>query len=299
MKHDQLNFFYENFLFVYMYELEKALMNSVEEMKSIPFHSDEANTDKPLKEFLKAFIENKLNRLSLQMLKKTLIINQDDSCSEISCAVFNKVYIKHVFLQNEITDGLKQSIKNSKTSIYTNPDLLLELTDGNTSKFISIEVKSTTRDSIPGSSIQQINKNEWVIFVKHKKNKIEIITGKYINSINNILRFPDRSPRPEVSFNEVKTWNESYRSGSLNHICYTIKKEAIKEKQLLLEDWQNYLADKWIQVVFQEEMKKNEPWFNETLRKFICKFIGKFEQFNPSEKESYIKFLKNNITNKS
>jgi len=292
-------FYYEGFLSVYMYGLEEALMNHIEEIETISFHSDEANTDKQLKEFLKGFIEMKFNHLPSQILQKTLILKHDELSLEKSCKAFENIYIKHVYLQNEITEELKQRIKNSKKSVYTNPDLLVECTDGNSSAYFSIEVKSTKKDSIPGSSIQQINENEWVIFVKHTKHKIEITTGRYINSINNILRFPDRSPRPEVSFNEMKRWNENYRKGNSDIICYTVNSDTIKEKQLLLEDWQNFLADKWIQILFQEDLKKNEPWFNVTLRKCAEKLIDKYDHFSLSEKESFKKRLRNSIKKKS
>mgnify|MGYP003330257066 CR=1 FL=1 len=38
-----------------------------------------------------------------------------------------------------------------------------------------IELKSTKDNAIPGSSVQQINPDEWVIFVKHTR--FSIITG--------------------------------------------------------------------------------------------------------------------------
>ena len=51
--------------------------------------------------------------------------------------------------------------------------------------------------------MQQINPYEWVIFIKQGK-PIEITTGFYLNSITEKVQFPDRSPRPQVSFNTLK-----------------------------------------------------------------------------------------------
>ena len=46
----------QNFMQVYMYELEKYLQTKEEAIKQISFQSDEANTDRQLKEFLKKTI---------------------------------------------------------------------------------------------------------------------------------------------------------------------------------------------------------------------------------------------------
>jgi hypothetical protein len=41
----------QNFMQVYMYELEIFLYTKKDELKEVSFQSDEANTDRPLKEF--------------------------------------------------------------------------------------------------------------------------------------------------------------------------------------------------------------------------------------------------------
>ena len=53
------------------------------------------------------------------------------------------------------------------------------VTDGNKEYRISVEVKSTKNDRIPGSSVQQIDINDWVIFLKH-----DDVGLKYKSSIN-------------------------------------------------------------------------------------------------------------------
>ena len=52
------------FMRLYMYELEIWLNEHKQELLSISFQSDEANTDRPLKEFLKSAIEQHCNCLS-------------------------------------------------------------------------------------------------------------------------------------------------------------------------------------------------------------------------------------------
>ena len=111
-----------------------------------------------------------------------------------------KIQVNRVLLPEDISDELKEIIKASKSSVYTNPDLYLELKLGDEISYESIELKSTKNDSIPGSSIQQIVPEEWVIFIKHSGKSISISTGQYIHAINSKMQFPDRSPRPQVSF---------------------------------------------------------------------------------------------------
>lgn len=42
-----------DFMYIYMYNLEKFLLSKKETLDTISYQSDEANTDRPLKEYLK------------------------------------------------------------------------------------------------------------------------------------------------------------------------------------------------------------------------------------------------------
>ncbi len=53
----------QNFMQVYMYELENYLQTKEEAIKQISFQSDEANTDRQLKEFLKKTIEDSFSSI--------------------------------------------------------------------------------------------------------------------------------------------------------------------------------------------------------------------------------------------
>ena len=64
------------FMRLYMYELEIWLNEHKQELLSISFQSDEANTDRPLKEFLKTAIEQNCNCLS--RLKNIDSVNIDN-----------------------------------------------------------------------------------------------------------------------------------------------------------------------------------------------------------------------------
>ena len=277
----------EMFMYAYMYELEKYLNNVKEELKAITFQSDEANTDRPLKEFLKDVIENKLKNIPDG---KSYCVYIDDN-EKYCCKEFENIKVVRALLPETLTDDLKNDIKVDKNGVYTNPDIYLEISDGETVFHKSIELKSTKNDSIPGSSVQQIDPEEWVVFIKHTNDNVEVTTGKYICAINSKMQFPDRSPRPQVSFNELKKWNSTYRIFENNDLKY-IRDEEENSKSELIKDWQLYLSNKWIETLFSNEIKINEPWFNNNLRKFIILFLDKYEQLLPEEKAIFKRQVK-------
>lgn len=275
------------FMFAYMYELEIALKGQKAKLATVSFQSDEANTDRPLKVFLKDFIEKDFNSLPSSKINFKLNIVINNTTENLNYYDFKDVKIIRVLLPDELSPKLKSKITENKSSVYTNPDLLLKISDGCNSTYCSIELKSTKTNSIPGSSIQQITPTEWVIFIKHTDKDIDIITGQYIHSINSRLQFPDRSPRPQVAFSELTSWNASNRSLSNTTLNYTINSIDEKLKYDLISDWQYYLADRWVEVLFSSSIKTNEPWYNNNLRKFILKFLEKYDKLTFTEKEDF------------
>lgn len=281
-----------NFMYLYMYHLEKFLLSKKEEILKLSFQSDEADTDRPLKEYLKNLIENNFNKIPK---KSNINFLNIESHQSTVLSEFNSFKILRVLLPEEIKNNneIKKAIVNNKTSIYTNPDICFEISDGNKIFYETIELKSTKKDNIPGSSIQQILPNEWVIFIKHTSSSIDIVTGKYINSINTTIQFPDRSPRPQVSFKELKNWNNSFRLICDNILTYSEDKNSIN-KLNLIQDWQKVLSDRWIDMLFESNtIKANEPWFNNTMRKFILEFLEKYETLNKNEKLNFKRKIKN------
>jgi hypothetical protein len=197
-------------------------------------------------------------------------------------------------LPDQITTELKNILKQRKKAVFTNPDLCLEINMDGRIEYETIELKSTKNDSIPGSSIQQISPDEWVIFVKHGKNYAEIATGQYFHAINSKMQFPDRSPRPQVSFNELQSWNRSCRLYQNSAVTYrSLGDESVKYE--LLTDWQSVLANRWAEIVLDNHPKNNEPWFNNNLRKFILEFLKTYDSMPPHIKKEYKKFLENTV----
>lgn len=276
---------YESFLNVFLFEFEKYLNSIKDELKKISFQLDEANTDRPLKEFIKNHIEN--NFKAIPSDSKIYFLKKESEILEITNE-FENTFIQKVLLPENITEEIKQKLNKDKKSIFKNPDLCFEINMNGEIFYETIELKSTKKDSIPGSSVQQINPSEYVIFIKHdeKNNEIDITTGQYIHTINTKMQFPDRSPRPQVSFLELKNWNEKNRIFEDNTLIFIEDSNDIA-KQNLLSDWQKVLSDRWLNILFEENsVKQNEPWFNNTIRKFSISLLEKYDSLSDTEKES-------------
>lgn len=274
----------QNFMCIYMYKLEEDLTNHKDDLIEVSFQSDEANTDRPLKEYLKKHIEESLSSIPEDTDITSLCF---EGATFTDMLAIKQIRVNRVLLPEDISDELKEAIKVSKSSVYTNPDLYLELKLGNELSYESIELKSTKNDSIPGSSIQQIVPEEWVIFIKHTGKNISISTGQYIHAINSKMQFPDRSPRPQVSFKAMFTWNKDNRIVKSNTLCYE-KDDDDNNKRALISDWQDVLSQRWIDILFNAtSTKANEPWFNNNMRKFILSFLTKYENLTDAEKKEF------------
>ncbi|AFM04587.1 hypothetical protein Fleli_2208 [Bernardetia litoralis DSM 6794] len=281
------------FLFVYFYEIEQKLNSTQNKLELIKFQSEEANTDEFLKRYFKNFlsVHNSIKDTEIKKLELQI----DSETHQIDTKELFNYQIKNIFLPEELTSIQKQEITKSKKSVYTNPDLYLEISDGITLFYESVELKSTKNDTIPGSSVQQILPFEWVIFIKRNVNSVSVATGFYINSITKKLSFPDRSPRPQVGFKNLVDWNKKYRKEEKKTLFIENNSQINTEKLKLLIDWQDYLASEWLEIIKSDFSKKNEKWFNNALRKFSIKFLEYTENLNEEEKNNLKLKLRNLI----
>lgn len=289
------------FMYPFMNELERELINKRDALKSIAFHADEANTDRELKEYLRDFIQKSFNKLP--QLDKSFYINYIHSEKQsivFNYSFFKEIYISKVYLPEEITETIKEQVRK-QDSVYTNPDILLEVTNGKDINYMPVELKSTKTNAIPGSSVQQVTPTEWVIFVKHTNTDVSITTGQYINSINSTMQFPDRSPRPSVAFNELQNWNKLFRNDTKDDLTgkdlltVTISEDLLKHKVELLEDWQGILVKRWLEVIKRNSVKKTEAWFNNTIRRFTLDFLTMYEELSDAEKDNLKRTIHNAI----
>ena len=275
------------YMSAYMFDLEQILNDKSNELNNIRFQFDEANTDEELKSFIKKVVLNECRII------KT--IESVEICDRMINIDSSKFYIIDCLTPSEYDNESKESVKNNKpNSIYVKPDLILKINFEGRIVHESIELKSTKSDKIPGSSIQQISADEWVIFVKHSNSKIEVITGQYKNSINCKIPFPDRSPRPQISYNELRKWTSTYRIS----LAKTLTIKSDEDEQIrtgILDDWQEILATRWLEVIKGDALIKKEPWFNNNLRKFVIDLLIYYDSLNEKEKQLFKNRIKKNI----
>ena len=86
---------------------------------------------------------------------KSILIKNDTKSNTIDIGELITFKITNVFLPEELSKEQKEDITRSKKSVYTNPDLFLEIYDGKNTYFESLELKSTKNNNILGSSVQK------------------------------------------------------------------------------------------------------------------------------------------------
>lgn len=265
---DNLQFFLDTFL----YQLESLLNQELSYFDDLEFQLDEANTDQALKSRLRTFILEHLQGFTIEPLS-----------------------LIDIKTPSELTTEDKNQLRaiNNATN-YTNPDLLCFITDSDRHYFVPIEIKSTKNDAIPGSSIQQINANPWVIFLRHDdQHVINFVAGRYVNAINGRVQFPGRSPRPTVSYQNLKNWNDAHRKIVNGVLTFTPDPEE-NQRLEFLKDWQMFLAQRWLATLNQTAKANSEPWFNNNLRKFAAALLDHYNSLDDEQKVSYLKFIKDN-----
>lgn len=285
---------FEAFMLLYLKALEVNDM-LLSDLGKVNFHLDEANSDKEAKAMIKDFmlknptISNNFN----------LKIDQDSGNLEFKTTAIQSIQIIQVYLPDELTEKLKDLIKSTKSnSVYTNPDILVELSNGQETKFFSVELKSTKKNEIPGSSVQQINPYEWVIFIK-QGNPIEIATGLYLNSITEKMQFPDRSPRPQVAFNTLKNWNKENFILDNGSLIFKVTQSEWDNKNKLIDNWKLVLVEQWLKIILDKNLvlTNRSPWFNEALIMYADKLLAYYETLSEIDKEKFRNKLKSLLKN--
>lgn len=279
----------EAYMRAYLYELETKLNKNSQILATVKFQQDEANTDKEIKAVLKSFILNHCTKITLidnvEIDEVRYEINKD--CFSIKEALIPG-------LDYDLNNDIIHRIAASTNSVFVNPDLVLKCFFWGKEVYQKIELKSTKNNNIPGSSVQQVLPDEWVIFIQHKDGgSIKTITGKYKNSISGTMQFPDRSPRPQISYNELNKWLHEYRAVIDKTLVFK-KDNDDNEKTELLTNWQGILSKRWLKVLLSNK-KSNEPWFNNNLRKFAIELLDYYDKLSDSEKTLFKENIVRNI----
>ncbi|MBT4732817.1 hypothetical protein HOB87_12740 [Candidatus Woesearchaeota archaeon] len=282
MELNNLNYF----LLVYFYTIECDLNHIDNELKEIKFQSEEANTDEYLKIYFQKYISKNNNILNSNIEELELLI--ESKKITINVSDLSDYKITKVLLPSQITKEIKEEIVRGKEtgSIYTKPDLILEISERENVYYQTLELKSTKGNQIPGSSVQQVTPFEWVVFVKRNENDVKISTGFYINSITESLPFPDRSPRPQIGFETLLKWNKKFRVTNGKKLSIKSDDSLNASKIKLIKDWQDFLAEEWLKIVISKDELRKEKWFNNAIRKFAVKFLEYTSSLSEEDKKS-------------
>jgi len=272
------------FLSVYFYEIEQKLNGTRNELDLITFQSKTENTDKFLKHYFKNYLsihnsikETKIEKLELQIDTQNYQINTKE--------LFN-YQILNVFLPEELTSSQKQEITKSKNSIYINPDLYLEISDGKTLFYEPLDIKSIRNDTISDASLQKISPFEWVIFIKKNAHSVSVATGFYLTSFIKKVYSADYIFYPQVSYKNLVKSNRIYRIQNNATLFVENKRKTEVDKIELLVNWQEYLATQWLKIIQIQLTKKNTEqinWIN-TLKTIPKKFLEYIDNLSEEEK---------------
>ena len=133
----------------------------------------------------------------------------------------------------------KSNKRHNEDNISKFCDLVMVYKEKGIFKEDELELKKTNNNVIPGSSINQIKPDKALLFFKYSKKKVDIESGYYFQTVEERIPFPDRSPRPSVSFKSLEATNKELKEGN-----YTL--EEVKKRNV------NVFSENWIdQIVFK------------------------------------------------
>ncbi len=271
----------DKFLYIYMYQLEVGLQFLNKEIAKLPFQIDEANIDSHINMFIKNYIvSNNLHNIFTTSEYSQLNIND----IIYTYNDLKDIHIHKVLIKSEITNDIKENLK-SQNKIYTSPDLLFLITDGVNSIYKKIEIKTTKNNQILGSSVKQIDTDSWCIFIKRYKDKCDILTGKYLYAIDGKLRYPDRNPRPTISFNQLKLFNSHNRVIQDNNIIYNWEEKDLVYKESVLKETNDFITSQWLDIVKEENVNKTD--FQSIIKLYSLKLLNEYDKMSSDEKNDF------------
>ena len=242
------------------------LKQNIDRFKNVKTKEGELNIDVHLKKEIVSIVNNNLEEIN------KLINDPNISITKIYT---NESYFK---------------LKKIDPDLSKICDLVLSFKENGKNRIKDIEVKKTNKNVIPGSSVNQIDEYKAVVFIKTAK-IIEVEVGYYGQAINGKVRFPDRSPRPEVSFKELKESNQRNEGMESNEI---IEDESEKEAKYYIfnNKTEKYLSKEWIKRLFAFKMT---TWFDKAVSLYSISLLSKYDKMTKEEKKIFIKKLKDNV----
>jgi hypothetical protein len=221
-------------------ELSILIKSNISRFKNLVLNEDELNIDKYLKLKVNDVIYENINEINQK--QDTIVLN---------------IYTKDEFKKSN------NKIPNHISKFF---DLIIETKDENDNTiFEEIEIKKTNNNIIPGSSIQQIDPYKTVVFFQYKKDDINVEVGYYTQCLTDNYNSHDRSPRPKISFNNLKNSNDEGFKVDEN--------EDIEFKRSLFSKdfWIPKLVDMWIKQYKNDKYQRG--WFIKALNLFADEII--------------------------
>lgn len=245
-------------------EILNFLDKEIESFRDLKLQEDELNIDKYLKE-------------NIQRIIKSNLKNINENLSD------NKLKIKSVLTKEEYFSTKRVRVNEKEISKFC--DLVLVYERDGIQREDELEIKKTNSNKIPGSSIKQIKPEKTVIFLKYSKNKIDLEIGYYFQLVEEEIPFPDRSPRPTISFNALKDSNERLTKKE------TTMEELIESSKSVFDDnWIEQLVNNWMTLIKNKSFRKT--WFHKAIAIFVLKLWSYFDTISPEDKKELKEYLK-------
>lgn len=236
-------------------QINKVLKDNIDDFTNIKTQEDEMNIDTHLKSRTLKIIKNNMAKI-------------------------NQVLPSNISIINVKTNAAYFNLKKQQTSVSRLADLVILLNINNQELHYEIEIKKTNNNAIPGSSINQIDPYKTIVFFKFKK-EVEVIVGYYSQAVSGTIRFPDRMPRPEVSFSVLQTNVEEDLS---------IEKTIESNQDVFENPVEVFLPERWLKELFSHIKKNN--WFSKAIRHFSYQLLKKYDTMTPKEKKELLEHLK-------
>jgi len=247
-------------------KISESLSRRLDEFKNLKLMEDELNIDKYIKKQTIKILKNDFDELNIFLndynikLKKLLTKDQ----------YFNK-----------------RNKRYEEENISKFCDLVLVYKENGFNKEDELEIKKTNKNIIPGSSIKQIKADKALLFFKYTKGNVELQVGYYFQSVEERIPFPDRSPRPNVSFNSLKETNKELMDSETS-----LEDVKSRTEDIFKDNWMEQLVSNWMDDVKSKFIKKS--WFFITIRMFALRFINYYENLSEIERKKLKEELRNN-----
>lgn len=261
---------YEPTLISLLMTIEDELNKDVNQVKSIEYQKDEANTDHEIKRFM----AEKINQINEFVYTEITYNNQ---CFDINpCDV--KAYIGSEY---------PKQISKTNAKRHVTPDIVIEIND----HVFTVEIKtSKTGGDIPGSSVQQSDPDEWSIFVNRKTGKVTC--SKYAIAFSGKIPFPDRSPRPIVSCLSVEDWSRTHViKDKLHGVAMINDLDIVNNRRTMVNDWKEELISNWFDMM----SVPSRGWFPNVLKRFVVYLLESEKNQDPAKRSTYIEKIKKSM----